>query len=63
MFGTLHPEMFAKVNPANISIVDNFSGRALRQDPSIADDASVVTNPQGLPHIVVGDQHTNPAGF
>ena len=58
-----HSEMFAEINAAHIRVLDNFKRRALRQHTTFADDASVVTNTQGLAHVMVGDQHTNTTRF
>ena len=53
--------MFAEIDPAHVSVADDFSRGAGGQHLTLADDVSVVTNAQCLAHVVVGDQDANAA--
>src|SRR5262249_43618156 len=57
----LQLEFLAQVESAHIGIVHDVVGAALHQNLAGVNDVSTVSKPQRLAHIMVCDQHTNPA--
>src|SRR4249919_1154621 len=57
----LQPEFFAQVEATHIGIVHDIVGATFHQDLAGVDDVRAVGEPQRLTHIVISDQHPDPA--
>src|SRR5205085_4198105 len=57
----LQREPFAEINPAHVTVADDFGGGAFLQHLSFMDDVGAVDDLQRIAHIVVGDEHADAA--
>src|SRR5947207_5364519 len=56
-----HPELVAEIDLPGFAVVHQLVGGALQPDPPLVHDVRAVGDAQRLAHVVVGDQHAEPA--
>src|SRR5262245_26384401 len=57
----LQLEFLAQIETAHIGVVHDVVGAAFHQDLAGVNDVGAVSKPQRLTHIMIGDQHPDPA--
>ncbi len=63
LIAVLHLEMFAQIYLSHGRIVDDVIRLATREDLALADDISAIADAQCFAHVVIRDQHADPAAF
>ena len=60
---TLHPEVFAQIESPHVRVRNDVVRRALRQDLAAVNDIGSIDQPEGLPHIMIGNQYADASPF
>src|SRR5204863_8924643 len=58
---TLHPEVFAKIHPANVVIVNDLLGMPGGEHRTFVDDVGAIADAERLANVMVCDEHTDAA--
>src|SRR5687767_2023418 len=56
-------EVLAQVDLPDLRVCRDLFGRALPDDPTVLDDVGVIADRERFAHVVVGDDHADPARF
>src|SRR5215831_2432293 len=57
----IQSELSPQINPSDFFVGGQAGGSAALEDDAAVDDVGAVSNAQGFAHVVVGDQHADPA--
>src|SRR5688572_32304580 len=56
-------EAFTEVNPANLFVGGQLARRSRSEHLALPENISAIGDFQGLSHVVIGDEHADPAGL